>query len=179
MNRCPLNRNKLMLNVGEQYIHPKVKAVTIKSGNMAVVNDNVEGFAPSNVKSCGTMCSLSKRKYIVPNNQRVPPYTPITMPVKKFVPMNQGSKNKKGLTLDSYYQPLNINVKETADRIHSVPSERHGYYLDMSKKPVGNRPVYNRHDNANMIPNTLKVNTQNNVDKKFNCSQPVWNRKCK
>lgn len=49
-----------------------------------------------------------------------------------------------------------------------------GYFLDVSAPTIGNRPIMRAHENT--IYHLPK--RHQNLDRKFNCSQPFWSPKC-
>ena len=53
-------------------------------------------------------------------------------------------------------------------------NETLGYYPDTFQKSIGGRPVYSTHNNSNMIPNIMTKHHS----RKFNCSQPKWDKLC-
>jgi len=60
--------------------------------------------------------------------------------------------------------------------VYNIPMPITGFYADLSQPSIGGRPVYGTHDNISS--NDLRVNYINMADRRFDCQQPYWDRKC-
>jgi len=73
---------------------------------------------------------------------------------------------------------MSYKIPQNYNRFRSYGSDEvPGFYYDLSAPHIGGQAVYGQ-GNKDYVPNMLLVNQTNLPDRCFNCTQPIWDRKC-